>query len=364
MKLTVTRTSLPPFEEFCEEIRPLWDSRIVTNMGPRHEEFAAALGRRTGCGVTLFTNGHLALEATLEALELPAGSEVITTPFTFVSTTHAIVRRGFKPVFCDVKASDGTLDPDCLETLINERTSAVLPVHVYGHVCDVERIGAIAARHSLKVLYDAAHAFGVRYKGAAAESFGDASVLSFHATKVFSTVEGGAVCWHSGALGLRLDDIKNFGIRDTEHCAAPGGNAKMDELRAAMGLCNLRHFAEAVEGRRAAAMLYTELLGSGPRPFIPAPGPDMEPNWSYFPVLFHSMAARDAACSALDAAGINARKYFWPLTSEADCYRGRLDPGDTPVARSLSERVLCLPLFPDIPESAVRRICRLVTTLG
>ena len=351
MKLEVTRTYLPPFEEFCEEIRPLWESHWVTNMGEKHEALERALAERTACGVTLFSNGHLALEAALEALGLPAGSEVITTPFTFVSTTHAIVRRGLRPVFCDVRPSDGTMDPSRIEELITERTSAILPVHVYGNVCDVDAIGAIAARHRLKVVYDAAHAFGVRYKGVPAESFGDASILSFHATKVFSTVEGGAVCWHDAGMKQRLMDIKNFGIRDAEHVEATGGNAKLDELRAAMGLCNLRHLAEAKEHRRKASMLYRELLAGqgGPVPFPAVLRDDIEYNWSYFPVLFASRSARDCAHEALAAAGIGSRKYFWPLSSKGyEC--------DTPTAQDLSSRVLCLPLSPYTTEEEIRKV--------
>ena len=366
MKLQVTRTSLPPFEEFCEEIRPLWDSHWVTNMGGKHEALESALSERTGCGVTLFSSGHLALEAALHSLDLPVGSEVITTPFTFVSTTHAIVRCGLVPVFCDVRATDGTMDPELIEGLITERTSAILPVHVYGHVCNVDRIGEIARRHCLKVLYDAAHAFGVRYWGVPAESFGDASVLSFHATKVFSTVEGGAVCWHDRAMEQRLKDLRNFGIRDEEHCAAVGGNAKMDELRASMGLCNLRHLGEALAHRREISLLYRELLPGAdgsvpvsgrPVPFPPAPDPDTEPNWSYFPVLFPSQAARDAAFDALAAAGIGSRKYFWPLT----CDNGTIaERPDVPVARDLSSRILCLPLSQYVTPEEVRLVCRLV----
>ena len=356
MKLKVTRSTLPPFEEFCDEIRPLWESHWVTNMGEKHEALESDLRARCGCGVTLFANGHLALEAALDALLLPSGSEVITTPFTFVSTTHAIVRRSLKPVFCDVRPGDGTIDPDCIERLINERTSAILPVHVYGNVCDVERIGEIARRHGLKLVYDAAHAFGVRYRGVPVESFGDASVLSFHATKVFSTVEGGAVCWHDPALEQRLKDLKNFGIRDTEHCDAVGGNAKLDELRAAMGICNLRHFDEAIALRRKAAMLYRDLLaGAGdPVPFPSELPADTEPNWSYFPVLFRTQAQRDTAFENLAAAGIGSRKYFWPLTSDASCYQTA--DSSTPVARDLSSHILCLPLSPYLTEEDVRKV--------
>ena len=360
MKLEVTRTTLPPFEEYCDEIRALWDSHWVTNLGPKHEAFERALSDRTGCAVALFANGHLALEAALQGLGLPEGSEVITTPFTFVSTTHAIIRCGLKPVFCDVRASDGTLDPALLEEHITEQTSAILPVHVYGQVCDVEKIGEAAARHGLKVVYDAAHAFGVRYQGKPVESFGDASVLSFHATKVFSTVEGGAVCYRDTALGQRLQDLRNFGIRDTEHCEAIGGNAKLDEFRAAMGLCNLRHLDQVLSARKEAVRLYRELLekNSRSRPLISYRS-DIEYNWAYFPVLFPTQEERDAVHDALKARGIGARKYFWPLTSDAGCYRDSrfFTPGFTPVARDLSSRVLCLPLSPYITPQQIRSVC-------
>ena len=300
-KTTVTRTSLPPFEEFCAQIRPLWDSRILTNMGSQHEAFRAALEQYLEVPHAVpFTNGHLALEAALRALRLPAGAEVVTTPFTFVSTVHAIVRCGFVPVFCDVREEDGTLDPALSEPLLTERTAAVLPVHVYGNVCDVERIGAFAARNGLKVLYDAAHAFGVRLNGESAARFGDVSVFSFHATKVFSTVEGGAVCTADGTLLQALEDEKNFGIRDEEHCAAVGG----------------------------------------------------------------TQALRDAVFARLAAADILARKYFYPLVPDLECYAGTpfAAAARVPVARSLAARVLCLPLYAGLQADEVDRICDIVLT--
>lgn len=300
-KTTVTRTSLPPFEEFCAQIRPLWDSRILTNMGSQHEAFRAALEQYLEVPHAVpFTNGHLALEAALRALRLPAGAEVVTTPFTFVSTVHAIVRCGFVPVFCDVREEDGTLDPALSESLLTERTAAVLPVHVYGNVCDVERIGAFAARNGLKVLYDAAHAFSVRLNGESAARFGDVSVFSFHATKVFSTVEGGAVCTADGTLLQALEDEKNFGIRDEEHCAAVGG----------------------------------------------------------------TQALRDAVFARLAAADILARKYFYPLVPDLECYAGTpfAAAARVPVARSLAARVLCLPLYAGLQADEVDRICDIVLT--
>ena len=365
MKTTVTRTSLPPFEEFCEQIRPLWDSHILTNMGEQHEAFRTALERFLEVPHAVpFTNGHLALEAALAALRLPAGAEVITTPFTFVSTTHAIVRNGFTPVFCDVREEDGTLDPALLEPLLTERTAAVLPVHVYGNVCDVERIGSITARHGLKVLYDAAHAFGVRLNGEGVARFGDASVFSFHATKVFSTVEGGAVCTGDGSLLQALEDAKNFGIRDEEHCASVGGNAKMSELQAAMGLCNLRHAEEEIARRKACAVHYAGRLDGCPGLRILSPRPGVEGNGAYMPVVFGSQALRDAVFARLAEADILARKYFYPLVPDLECYAGApfAAAARVPVARSLAARVLCLPLYAGLMADETDRICDIVLT--
>ena len=365
MKITVTRTSLPPFEEFCEQIRPLWDSHILTNMGGQHEAFRAGLERFLEVPHAVpFTNGHLALEAALEALRLPAGAEVITTPFTFVSTTHAIVRSGFTPVFCDVREEDGTLDPALLEPLLTERTAALLPVHVYGNVCDVERIGNFAARNGLKVLYDAAHAFGVRLNGEGVARLGDASVFSFHATKVFSTVEGGAVCTADGSLLQALEDAKNFGIRDEEHCAAVGGNAKMSELQAAMGLCNLRHVEEEIARRRACAAYYAARLDSCPGLRILSPRPGVEGNGAYMPVVFGSQALRDAVSARLAEADILARKYFYPLVPDLECYADApfAVAARVPVARNLAARVLCLPLYAGLAADETDRICDIVLT--
>ena len=358
-KINVTRTSLPPFEEYCSEIRRFWDSHILTNMGEAHEAFREKLEQYLEIPHAVpFTNGHLALEAALEAFRLPAGAEVITTPLSFVSTTHAIVRSGLTPVFCDVLEEDGTLDPDRLEGLLTPRTAAILPVHVYGHVCDVERIGAFAERHGLKVLYDAAHAFGVRYRGVPAVRFGDASVLSFHATKVFSTVEGGAVCTADATLLQALEDSKNFGIRDEESCAAVGGNAKMSEFQAAMGLCNLRRVDADIARRREHAAHYRALLSGRPGLRLPAPREGVESNGAYFPVVFDGRAARDAAYARLETIGVHARKYFYPLIPDLACYAGTpvAARADVPAARRFAEGVLCLPLYPELTEEEVEKI--------
>ena len=238
-RINVTRSSMPPFEEYCEEIRSIWESRWLTNMGEKHEALTQALREKLEVpGISLFTNGHLALEATLRALDLRG--EVITTPFTFASTTHAIARCGLKPVFCDVREGDYTIDPAKIEALITRDTCAILPVHVYGNICDDAAIEAVARAHGLKVIYDAAHAFGERVNGVSVARLGDASMFSFHATKVFHTIEGGAVAYRDEALTTPLQMQKNYGITSPETVEVCGGNSKMSEFQAAMGLCNLR----------------------------------------------------------------------------------------------------------------------------
>ena len=353
-KIFVTRTSLPPFEEYCAEIRELWDSALITNMGVKHQQLQQKLEALLQGPLTLFANGHLALEGMLEAMDLPRGGEVITSPFTFVSTTHALVRKGLVPVFCDVLEEDGTLDPEKAEALITERTVAILPIHVYGHPCQVEKLEELSRRHSLKLLYDAAHAFDVQYKDVPLVRYGDASILSFHATKVFSTIEGGAVCYSDKALRQRLEDLTNFGIRDYESCPRVGGNAKMNEFQAAMGLCNLRHWEENRERRKEAALAYREQLSFSVRFLEPRPG--TRPNYAYCPVLFSSRAQRDRVHEALGRKDIHCRKYFYPLTSRLECYEGSFK-GNTPIAQNLSERVLTLPLSASLTGEDIRRIC-------
>lgn len=361
-QINVTRSSMPPFEEYCGEIRDLWDSRWLTNMGVKHEALRAALLEYLGvAGLELVTNGHLSLELSLQALGL--SGEVITTPFTFASTTQAIVRSGLIPVFCDIDPVTLTLDPEKIEARITERTSAILPVHVYGTVCDVEAIDALAKRHGLKVLYDAAHAFGVRYKGRGIGMYGDAACFSFHATKVFHTVEGGVTAFQSEAFGKRLARLKNFGLESPEDAADIGGNAKLDEFRAAMGLCNLRHLGGELERRRLVTARYRARLEGVPGLQLKAVQPEAESNFAYFPILFDKTtfgANRDVVKAALDARAIHPRKYFYPLTSVFSCYRGLFDPGNTPVAERAARQVLCLPLYPDLPLETVDQICDII----
>ena len=367
-RINVTRSSMPGFDEYCEEIRELWDSHWLTNMGAKHEQLQAALEKYLGVKhVTLFTNGHLALENALAALQLPQGGEVITTPFTFVSTTHAISRNGLTPVFCDINDRDYTIDVSRVESLITEKTVAIVPVHVYGNLCDVEALAGIAGRHGLKLVYDAAHAFGVSYKGVSAACFGDASMFSFHATKVFNTIEGGAVCFADDALREELDDRKNFGIRDEETIAYVGGNAKMNEFQAAMGLCNLRHLDAELEKRRAVCERYRARLGGTPGLRLCEAQKDVTPNYAYFPVVFEPpLFDRDRVKARLGEEGIYARKYFYPLTNDIACYAALPTAGaeKTPVAKYVSDHVLTLPLYADLALEEVDRICELVLSCG
>lgn len=358
MRINVTRSSMPSFEEYCEEIRSLWDSHWLTNNGEKHIALQKALCEYLNVEETeLFTNGHLALEALLAALQLEAG-EIITTPFSFASTTHAIVRKGFTPVFADV-LEDGTIDPACVEKLITPNTRAILPVHVYGRLCRVEALQAIADRHGIPLIYDAAHAFGVTKNGVSAAAFGTASMFSFHATKVFNTIEGGAIATASRELAVQLALERNYGIVDEETVASVGGNAKMSEFQAAMGLCNLRRIAADIAGRKAVHEAYMAHLSDLPLS-LPQPQEGVESNYAYFPVVFASRGQRDAVCAKLKENDVFARKYFYPLINDFECYRDRFDSASTPVAKRLADGVVTLPLYPDLALEDVARICRVI----
>jgi len=361
--IPVTRSAMPSFEEYVEEIRSLWESRWLTNMGEKHRSLEAQLcGLLDSPHVSLFSNGHLALESVLRAMKLPEGSEVITTPFTFASTTNAIIRCGLIPVFCDVRPEDCTIDAGKIESLITERTSAMLPVHVYGNLCDVDALQCIAEKHSLKLIYDAAHAFGVRYHGKSAAAYGDASMFSFHATKVFHTVEGGCVCFKDDTLARRLNGEKNFGlmgIPDTYESV--GGNAKMSEFHAAMGLCNLRHLDEAISHRKSVVERYRKNLHGVEGIRLLDVQNDVESNYAYFPVIFDGYRLeRDQVMEKLAKNNIFSRKYFYPPTNEMDSLKGRFDCGVTPVATYLSARVLTMPLYPELSLDDVDRICAII----
>ena len=360
--ILVTKAVLPSMEEYIAEISPLWESHWLTNMGVKHEELRSKLKQYLDVtNIDLLTNGHMALELTLQAMNLQG--EVITTPFTFASTTHAIVRNGMEPVFCDIKPDDFTIDPEKIENLITDRTSAIMPVDVYGNVCDVEAIDRIAQKYELKVIYDDAHAFGVKYKGRGIGNYGDASCFSFHATKVFNSIEGGAVTFKDPALRITLYELKNFGIHGPEEVCAVGANAKMNEFCAAMGLCNLRHMDEIVQNRKAIVERYRERLSDVGGIQLNAVQKDVESNYAYFPVVIDEKAfgsSREEVMQYLDAHDVKVRKYFYPLTSSYAAFHRKYDVHKTPVALHVSKRVLTLPLYPDLPIQDVDRICDLV----
>lgn len=361
-KILVTRSSMPDFEEYIEEIKDIWDSHWLTNMGPKHKKFQAQLKDYLGVeNIDLFTNGHMALELSLQAMKLQG--EVITTPFTFASTTHSIVRNGLTPVFCDINPDDYTIDVTKIESLITDKTCAIMPVHVYGNVCNIEEIQKIADKYGLKVIYDAAHTFGVRYKGKGIGGFGDVSCFSFHATKVFNTIEGGAACFKDPEFGLDLYRLKNFGIRGPEVVDAVGANAKMNEFSAAMGICNLKHIEEEIGKRRKVVERYRANLENVDGIKLSPIQKDVVPNYAYFPVVFDEKvfgATRNEVFEKLAENDICARKYFYPLTNTFECFNGKFDVSKTPVALHISNRVLTLPLYADLPLDDVDRICNII----
>lgn len=363
-QILVTRSSMPPIEEFVDEINDIWKDHWLTNMGPKHEKLEKELQKYLQVpNIALFVNGHSALECVLEAMDLPKGGEIITTPFTFASTTHAIVRKGFEPVFCDIDPVTYTIDANKIEPLITPRTCAILPVHVYGNVCNVDKIDEIARRYNLKVIYDAAHAFGVKKNGIGIGNFGDASMFSFHATKVFNTIEGGAVVFRDPSLKQTLNQWKNFGITGPEDVEYVGGNSKMNEFSAAMGICNLRHIEEEIEKRKKVVKCYRENLDDIPGVYIEKEQVDIQTNYAYFPVVFDESkchVTRDEIFGILAANNIHARKYFFPLTNAYSCYENRFSPESTPVAAWIANRVLTLPLYAELELEDVNRICSII----
>lgn len=360
--INVTRASLPPLSEYEELLQHIWDTAWLTNMGEYHETLRAKLQDYLKVGsVQLFVNGHSALEFLLQAMDLHG--EVITTPFSFASTTHAIVRNGLTPVFCDINMRDYTIDVDQLESMITERTSAIVPVHVYGNICDVHRIQEIADRHHLKVIYDAAHTFGEELDGQGVGTFGDASMFSFHATKVFNSIEGGAVTTGKPdpALMEKLYELKNFGILGQEEVASVGGNGKMNEFAAAMGLCNLRHVDEYIAKRKRVFERYRAHLADVPGITFPVIPANVKSNYAYMPVRFHDYTyTRDEIFDRLKAENIRARKYFYPCINAYSCYQDRYDVKDTPHALLVSQEILTLPMYPDLALEDVDRICSIV----
>ncbi|MGC3954902.1 MAG: DegT/DnrJ/EryC1/StrS family aminotransferase [Propionicimonas sp.] len=362
----VTRPTLPPLEEYVAHLEDIWAARYLTNAGPKHQALAKQLAAYLQVpNLVLFANGHLALEAALQTLGITG--EVITTPFTFVSTTLAIVRSGATPVFCDIDPTTYVMDPDLIESLITPRTEAILPVHVYGNLCDDERIAAIARKHGLKLIYDAAHTFGVSRNGVTSGQLGDISMFSLHATKVFNSIEGGVLTFGDEALARPLRSWRQFGQLGSEDAELVGTNAKLTEFAAAMGLCNLPYVDDTIAARREVAERYRHNLSEVAGITLNPEAPGVRQNYAYFPVLFDPEAFgrdRDEVAATLARHDVYARRYFHPLTSQMSAFAGRYPAEETPIAGAVAERVLTLPLYPDLPLSQVDRICDIILNAG
>ena len=365
-KILVTRSSMPKFEEYVEMIHPLWDSHWLTNMGDFHKELEQKLKEYLKVpNLSLMVNGHMALELVIQAMGFPEGSEVITTPFTFISTTHAIIRNKLSPVFCDIKLSDYTIDENRIEELITEKTVAILPVHVYGNICNVEKIKQIADKYNLKVIYDAAHAFGETVNGVGIGNFGDASVFSFHATKVYNTIEGGAVTFRDESLYKKLYNLKNFGIRSEEVVAEVGSNAKMNEFCAAMGLCNLKYIEPNIKARKELIEYYMSKLRDAKGIRLCARDTEnVEYSYGYFPILFEpeicGQAMRDKVYERLIKENIYPRKYFYPITPDATCFKNKYKNIRLENARYAGTNILVLPLYPELDKAVIDEVVRMI----
>ncbi len=362
-----TRASLPPFEEYIEEIRDCWETRWITTMGPKHALLEQQLKELLEVKHTkVFANGHSALESMIQAMNLHG--EVITTPFTFASTSHAIIRSGLIPRFCDIKITDYTIDESQIESLINEKTVAILGVHVFGNVCDDEKIRKIAQKYNLRVLYDGAHAFGVRKNGISVGKLGDATMYSFHASKVFNTIEGGAVVWSSDdrSFAERLDKLRVFGVGEDEFVELVGANGKMNEFEAAMGICNLRHFAEEKNMRKIADAYYRENLKEIEGLILNATSEDIEPNYSYFPIYVNETVTghtRDELHVELHRNNILSRKHFYQLANTYPCYPMTFSNDKTPVAEQVAKNIISLPLYAGLSEGEIDRICSVIKSV-
>lgn len=359
----VTQPTLPSLEEFMPYLQQIWDNKILTNGGPFHQQLEKALCEYLGVKhIALFTNGTLALVTALQALRITG--EVITTPYSFVATAHSLLWNGIKPVFVDVDPHTLNLDPDKIEAAITPQTTAIMPVHCYGHPCDVERIQKIADTYGLKVIYDAAHAFGVQHQGGSVLNHGDFSVLSFHATKVFNTFEGGAIVCHNAKIKQRIDHLKNFGFVDEVTVVAPGINGKMSELNSAFGLLQLKGIDAALAKRKSIDAHYRAGLATVAGIHCLADAGEQVANYAYFPVLVQAdyPLSRDGLYEKLREKGVYARRYFYPLISDFPMYRGMPSaaPANLPVARKAANEVICLPIYPDLGNEQIDFIIELI----
>lgn len=359
----VTQPFLPPLEEFLPYLRNIWDNKILTNGGPYHQQLERALCEHLGVEhIALFTNGTIGLVTALQALRITG--EVITTPYSFVATAHSLLWNGIKPVFVDIEPGTLNLDPARIEAAITPQTTAIMPVHCYGQPCNVDAIQRIADTYNLKVIYDAAHAFGIQHRGTSLLRHGDLSVLSFHATKVFNTFEGGAIVCPDAKTKLRIDQLKNFGYVDELTVVAPGINGKMSEVNAAFGLLQLEHVAQALDRRRRIDAAYRKALGSVKGLRCVDLAGETEANFSYFPVLVESNypLSRDGLYEKLKSRNIYARRYFYPLISEFPMYRGlpSAQRDNLPVATEIANKVLCLPIYPALRDEDQHRVIELI----
>lgn len=355
----VTQPYLPPLEEFTPFLQEVWNNKILTNCGPFHQQLERALCDYLGVDhIALFSNGTLGLVTALQALRI--SGEVITTPYSFVATAHSLLWNGLKPIFVDIDPVTFNLDPRKIEAAITPHTTAIMPVHCYGTPCDVEAIQKIADIYNLRVIYDAAHAFAVKYQGNSVLQHGDLSVLSFHATKVFNTFEGGAIVCPDARTKQRIDHLKNFGFVDETTVVAPGINGKMSEINAAFGMLQLKHVDAALQRRAAIAEIYNTALADVPGISCRPGFANTVPNHSYFPVMVEAdyPISRDALYLHLKERNIYARRYFFPLISDFPMYRGLPSAARTnlPVATSVAERVLCLPIYPALTDEDVQRV--------
>lgn len=359
-QIFVTQPAMPPLEEFIPYLEEIWESKWLTNNGSFHQKLEQALADYLGVKyVSLFCNGMIALETALQAIRITG--EVITTPYSFVATTHAIHMTGCTPVFCDIEPDTFNIDVDKIEALITPKTTAIMPVHVYGNPCDMERLQQIADTYGLKVIYDAAHAFGVKKNGESILNFGDISMLSFHATKVFNTIEGGALITNDEKLKKRIDFLKNFGFADEVTVVAPGSNGKMNELQAAFGLLNLKYIDQNIEKRKKIAQLYRHALEGIDGISCLHDLHGVVHNYSYFPILVNKTVygiSRDELYNKFREHGIYARRYFYPLISDFPTYRGLPTsvPSQLKVSDEISKEVLCLPIFPDLDLNTQNKI--------
>lgn len=362
--LYVTRPSMPPLDKFVKYLEDIWESRWLTNNARYHQKFEEALCHYLGVKYcSLFTNGTLALVVGLQALRITG--EVITTPFSFVATTHALHWNRITPIFCDIKEKDFTINAEKIESLITPDTTAILPVHVYGFPCDMEKISEIADTYGLKVIYDAAHAFGVKLNGQTLLKYGDLSILSFHATKVFNTLEGGAIVTDNEKLKKRVDFLKNFGFADEVTVVAPGINAKMNEFQASYGLLQLEEIEDQIRKRKNIADYYCKSLEGVPGLTLIPEMEGVKHNYQYFPVLIDAKEkgkSRDDVYNELKKHDIYSRRYFYPLISRIPAYRqlASASPINLPVAEKIGQQILCLPLYSDLELTDVDRICKVL----